>query len=775
MRNISPRGWIGIAALILALPVRAQQASSSTDCPQAPAASLLQYVSDFASSAPISTPITQAQLDGQIDALLAAPEPASVSLSTAELRDALVSALNNGVLMRGLDSKLIRPRTGAAVLAASVVIMDPGIVEVMTSSRTKEAGYAQTKLAFRDRATGGFPALLLTPKGRPGPYPAILGLPGRSETPQDFAQRFMGVELAKKGYVVLIPDFSLSDECDSDISSRLLREGFTLLGIRTYQALLAMKYLRAAANVQPDRVAVIGHADGSGIASLVVRLRSWSTALIEDYQTDFRDAGAPASGERIRRGTVPALFPISSAVNDRSTLQAPLLALPLGYAKPAYHREISSFLGRALRRARHSAAPANDVEPTRLSEYLHRALDDLRSGQKPQASEEIEAALEIWQTQRLVLPANDAGPKLGIKTMGWFVGYALERIRTSPASERLALVKQLALLRPEDADLALARARLEFKAGLREQAAKSLDLAHALAQKGRAADPVIRVDLADAAMEFGRRQQAAGFLGEAEALSPDSAQLSRIADIYLRSKDYAGALRASNGIPGPGPGDSHAWLARAQAAWSAGQRDLAQALLDKAPAPGPDKPQDLLAAAILRKNLGDATKALELLRGAAKSEPDDVPILMELAGAANGAGDRALALDSLDHAQSLTHDKTALRRIAGLYQDVKENDKALALLERLTLAHHLDANLYLDRGICEFGMNRSTEAVSSLKTAIRLNPRLWEAYLSLGAVYDAQNLPAKAAVVYDRALAVKPAKENDPLFQMIRKNRAGGR
>jgi tetratricopeptide (TPR) repeat protein len=797
MRCAAPRLFAGLAALWLCGPAAAQTAAPAPACPEAPVAPLLAYERDFGvSTAPIAVPITQAQLDGQIDTLLASPEPAPSSLDAAGLRDALSSALAIGFLLKDLDTEQLRPRAGlpvpppgastdpmskdyiaASTGEASVAILDRGIVEVLIGSRSSRAGYFQNTLLFRDRATGDFSALLLTPRGLPGPTPAVLALHGRNETPDDFAQRFLGVELAKKGYVVLIPDFSLSDECDSRISARLLREGFTLMGVRAYQTLLALRYLRGASGVEPDRLALLGHSDGSAVAALTARLRGWTAGLIEDYQTEYRDAGAPAANGRVRHGTVPALFPYSAAVNDALTLPAPLLRVPFGYAKPAYRREIFSFLTRTLSRGSRANAQKPGLEPARLSDYLQRALEDLKTGRRPQADEELAAALEIWQTQRRVPPVNDAELTVGLNSMGSFAGYVLEQLAKSPLADRLALAQELVLLRPDEAELVLARAGLEFKAGHREAAGKSLDQAHALAVKFSAGQAGLRVSLAESAEAFGRKAQAASYLDEAEALSPNPWQLSRIAAMRQNDKDYAGALRALKAMTGTPPGDPHAWLARAQTAWSARQSDLTAALLDKAQSAGTLAPQELLAAAVLRRDVGDDARALELLRAAAQAQPDDVAALIELA-AASSVSDRPSAVGSLDRAQTLTADKRLLRRIAGLYQDAKENDKALALLQRLTADHSRDAALFLDLGICEYSMNLSTQAVTSLKKAIKLDPKLWEAYLSLGAIYGGQGQQAKATAVYDSALAVKPVKENDPLLAIIRKNRresAGGR
>ena len=66
---------------------------------------------------------------------------------------------------------------------------------------------------------------------------------------------------------------------------------------------------------------------------------------------------------------------------------------------------------------------------------------------------------------------------------------------------------------------------------------------------------------------------------------------------------------------------------------------------------------------------------------------------------------------------------------------------------------------------------RSAEAETDLKRAIALDPDLFSAYLTLGAVYVARKDNASAVKIYDAALARKPGR-GDALRELLRRARA---
>jgi len=89
-------------------------------------------------------------------------------------------ALNIGFLLRSLDSEAL---------------------EVNISSRTDQAGYTQETLQFPRSPPPGLPGPVLIPKvetaANRGKTLRDCRLHGHNDTPEVFAQRYMGAELAK--------------------------------------------------------------------------------------------------------------------------------------------------------------------------------------------------------------------------------------------------------------------------------------------------------------------------------------------------------------------------------------------------------------------------------------------------------------------------------------------------------------------------------------------------------------------------------------------------
>jgi len=132
------------------------------------------------------------------------------------------------------------------------------------------------------------------------------------------------------------------------VSTHLLRNGFTLMGIRVYEALLAAKYLRGLPTVDPHRVVIVGHSGGSSTANLVVRVTDWFAAEVADHEVDYRDV----CDGLVHCETVPALVPLAADVNDDATLAIPRLYVPYGLRGAETRQRVLAFLDRQLHRPR---------------------------------------------------------------------------------------------------------------------------------------------------------------------------------------------------------------------------------------------------------------------------------------------------------------------------------------------------------------------------------------------------------------------------------------
>ncbi len=162
-------------------------------------------------------------------------------------------------------------------------------------SRWKRA--TQVPLQFDDPWVGRFDALLLIPDRGETPRPAVVAQPGHSESAVYHRDHRLVGPLIKAGYAVLIlePRINEGDEWEHRVSLGLLLEGHSLIGLRAYEMVVARDYLRRRADIDPDRIAMMGHSGGSSTANLVSFIEPCWAALVSDhttwYMARFEDDG----------------------------------------------------------------------------------------------------------------------------------------------------------------------------------------------------------------------------------------------------------------------------------------------------------------------------------------------------------------------------------------------------------------------------------------------------------------------------------------------------
>jgi len=240
------------------------------------------------------------------------------------------------------------------------------------------------------------------------------------------------------------------------------------------------------------------------------------------------------------------------------------------------------------------------------------------------------------------------------------------------------------------------------------------------------------------------------------------------ADVDALARAYDRAPRAA---PPPGPAAAPPpppparpagapALLRAEAAWRRGDRAAALAALDSAET-APLGAADRLATADLYRELGAYGPAARIAEESSRAAPRDAAPRVESAAIDAASGHASSALARLAEAEDLSPDESLRRRMALLYQDLKQYPRALRLLGPLAAAHPRDAAALSDLGLCEFLAGSVDDAVGHLRAAIRLDPGFLPASLTLAGIEAGRGRPREALAIYDAALA-QPAAKRDP-------------
>lgn len=253
----------------------------------------------------ISEAELQNQIKGARDYLEAHP-----SGKTAEgLREKIIQELNIGFLLHGLNQREL-------------------VVTITAVRQYRE--YTEKELLFKDPQVGTFSVLLLIPNKEKESYPAIVGLHGHEGSNKVFRDMYFGKELARKGFVVIMPSFRAMgyDEIEMAVSQELYLNGFTLMGLRAYETLLLIKYLKYKNSVDEHKIGIMGHSGGSDTAYLVSRISLDLQAGVYDMYSELLNL-FPHGG--IHCETIPGLAYYTPQVNDPSTLKIPSRKFEYGY------------------------------------------------------------------------------------------------------------------------------------------------------------------------------------------------------------------------------------------------------------------------------------------------------------------------------------------------------------------------------------------------------------------------------------------------------------
>ena len=180
---------------------------------------------------------------------------------------------------------------------------------------------------FSDPLVGTFEVVLALPDG-PGPFPGIVMHPGHFEGAYAHLQNYYGVELLEAGFALLTITPRAYDGWTQEdrVTRSLLRNGFTFVGLRAYELLLARKYLRFREDV--GRVGLLGHSGGSATGNVLAWMEPGFEAYASDLITTY--TGWNEDG-LIMDETAPHLAPWANHVANLPDAPVPTLQGDYGY------------------------------------------------------------------------------------------------------------------------------------------------------------------------------------------------------------------------------------------------------------------------------------------------------------------------------------------------------------------------------------------------------------------------------------------------------------
>ena len=209
---------------------------------------------------------------------------------------------------------------------------------------SKPAGFAVEKLFLEAEPVGRVPLVVLRPEQHSGPLPVVLALPGHNTEAEDFlAETFPNV--MSQGYMVVTPTFRgyHGAEIEHQVSVELLCAGRSFLGVRHFEVLLILEYLRALqARGEAGPIALLGHSGGAGIANAMLWYQSADlVAVASDLVSNYLNVsypttatGAPEFGKtRVMCESNAALHKLAVPISNFGIAPVPVGQWPYGYTR----------------------------------------------------------------------------------------------------------------------------------------------------------------------------------------------------------------------------------------------------------------------------------------------------------------------------------------------------------------------------------------------------------------------------------------------------------
>ena len=270
--------------------------------------------------------VSEAEIQTEIAAIHEGEEEMLDGLSAGELSAGLRAAMNEDWL---LDKLTLRP------------------LNVYFVESTKQEGYTEHRLILDDPLAGEVLAIYLQPDGA-GPFPAVIGLHGHSES-ADIFHTLHGGELYPAAGIATIA-ISLrtmcGEETEDDITRSALLHGLNFLGMQIYELLNATRFLRNRPEIDATKIGVHCHSGGCSIANLAVRISDRFQALATDHHVNYLDDDVFWEEGWWLHHTAPKLWPYGELVNDFSSLPFSWQSFDYGY--PEGNEQVVEFFADVL-------------------------------------------------------------------------------------------------------------------------------------------------------------------------------------------------------------------------------------------------------------------------------------------------------------------------------------------------------------------------------------------------------------------------------------------
>lgn len=303
--------------------------------------------------------------------------------------------------------------------------------------------------------------------------------------------------------------------------------------------------------------------------------------------------------------------------------------------------------------------------------------------------------------------------------------------------------------------------------------------------------------LGDLYLRVGRVDEAVDLFLQAIQVRPDFADaFNRLGTAYAEQRLFDDAIAAIEKAAELMPNDAAHPLAMGNVLFELGLRERAEEEYMKAINLDPDLLETYLRLADLYRHERRYQEALEVLEQGSLRPVDDVLTMTKIQETRELYGEeraRLLALESRAKAgEPLTVDEALV--LARLYADLDEAEEAVSVLQRaigderveldvrfelgyyLLRARHFDearevfsflseldprnTAALVNLGIASAALGRLGDAEAAYQKALKVDPRLADAYLYLGNVYIRNGQPARAKEAYRQFLQVHEGGQN---------------